>query len=101
MAPNADEPPVAPNADEPPVAPTVLADELKGQPMIGFIGAPGLPEIIIILLVIGLIFVFVRGGSKGGRRPRAGRITLDCPHCGTQTRADLAKCQHCEEDLLG
>ncbi len=83
------------------VAHTELADELKGQTMIGFIGAPGLPEIIIILLVIGLIFAFVRGGSKRGQRPRAGRINLDCPHCGAQTRADLAKCQHCQEDLLG
>ena len=57
----------------------------------------------IVALLVVLIGVLVGGlmfaGLKGLRPPRLGHVTLNCPHCGTETRADLPTCQHCREDL--
>ena len=33
------------------------------------------------------------------RRPRLGHPTLNCPHCGVETRVDRQKCSACNADL--
>ncbi len=62
-------------------------------------GMPGIVELLIVVLFVVLFAVLFGGAARGMRRPHLGHVTLNCPHCGAETRADLPTCQHCERDL--
>ena len=55
--------------------------------------------LVVIVVVVMAVFSMVAGGRRSDR-PRAGRTSLTCPHCGAETRADLSNCEHCEKKLL-
>jgi len=55
--------------------------------------------LIVIVAVIGLIILGIISASKGLRIPSSGHASLECPHCGQQTRAGRHRCEHCGEDL--
>jgi hypothetical protein len=58
--------------------------------------------LIIVVLVGGLIGIGVIAALVGAfsiRRPRLGHATLNCPHCGAETRAQGQKCSACHADL--
>jgi hypothetical protein len=64
----------------------------------------GLPELVIILLIIVGIFVVTSRGRKstgdGTATPLAARgMTLNCPHCGTATDATQPQCSDCGKEL--
>jgi hypothetical protein len=70
-----------------------------------FIGPFELLILLIPLLVGGLILVGIlrlwTGGSAHSHRGglSLGHTTLDCPHCGEETRAGAPTCEHCGRDL--
>ena len=55
--------------------------------------------LLLLVFVVVLVVVLLGAGVKGFRRPRLGHVTLNCPHCNAETRADLPTCQHCQQDL--
>ena len=61
----------------------------------------GVSFIGLLILVGGIVLVVMAIGAvaRGFRRPRLGHVTLSCPHCSAETRADLPTCQQCGEDL--
>lgn len=53
---------------------------------------------ILLPLAILLVAVVIKGIKiLGGFR--FGHITLNCPHCGAETPAQLATCWHCGKEL--
>jgi hypothetical protein len=54
-----------------------------------------------IVVVVGVIALFGRGrGNRTeGSQPIAAGMTLNCPHCGTETDATRSKCKSCGADL--
>ena len=62
----------------------------------------GLFEMLIVLFILAVIGVGVIAlgiAVFSSRRPRLGHATLNCPHCGAETRADRQKCSACHADL--
>ncbi len=57
-------------------------------------------QLVVVVMVVTAILTFVAGAKRSGP-PVAGRTTLNCSHCGTQTRANLQYCEHCKELLVG
>lgn len=66
---------------------------------------PGPFELIILLLiggliVMGIVRLFGGGAARTGRGGFSlGHTTLNCPHCGEETRAGVPTCEHCGRDL--
>jgi len=68
--------------------------------------APAVPTVgiglIIVVLFVGLIgigVIAVLTSTFSMRRPRLGHATLNCPYCGSETRADGQKCSACQAVL--
>ncbi len=64
--------------------------------------ALGLVELVILVVLGGVVFsVLFRGraGRSGGSRFSWGHASLNCPHCGAETRAGQPQCEHCGRDL--
>ena len=62
----------------------------------------GFFEMLIVLFVLGIIGVGVIAlliAVFSSKRPRLGHATLNCPHCGAETRAGRQKCSACNADL--
>lgn len=64
-------------------------------------GAPGIPELIVILgillllgipvLIVGVVIYFVIGVGRGNEE-----VVQTCPSCGLHVRGDpVAQCPHC------
>ncbi|MBC8291331.1 MAG: hypothetical protein H8E37_13600 [Planctomycetes bacterium] len=65
---------------------------------------PGIPEIIIVLLILGAgVFFFSRrgAGSSGVTQlpGAAAGTTLNCPRCGQETAASRPTCEQCGDEL--
>jgi hypothetical protein len=61
-----------------------------------------LVEMLIGLFILGMIgigLIALAVAVFSSRRPRLGHATLNCPHCGAETRADRQKCTACQADL--
>jgi len=51
---------------------------------------------LAVVVVVSLLF----RGRSGGQAPQAAAgVSLTCPHCGQDTDASEARCQHCEKEL--
>ena len=59
----------------------------------------GLLIVVPILALIGIGVIAALVGAFSLRRPRLGHATLNCPHCGAETRAEGQKCSACQADL--
>lgn len=65
-------------------------------------GAVGVVELLVLVVVLGgiaAIFLRGRGGSRPAEPPAASGVQLSCPHCGQETEAAAGRCQHCGRDL--
>lgn len=65
----------------------------------------GVFELIVLLSLGGLLLMgAIRVFGTGARPSRGGGIsfghaTLNCPHCGQETRSEASVCQQCGRDL--
>ncbi|MBC8291330.1 MAG: hypothetical protein H8E37_13595 [Planctomycetes bacterium] len=61
--------------------------------------------VVVIVLVVGGIAAAFRGRSGGSSSmgvstPQAAAgVTLECPHCGSETIASRQVCSHCHMEL--
>jgi hypothetical protein len=52
------------------------------------------------IIVAGIVRLFAGGsGHSHGGGFSLGHATLNCPHCGQETRAGVPTCEHCGRDL--
>jgi hypothetical protein len=51
---------------------------------------------IVLAVIAGIIIVAGRGMGAVGR----GHATLNCPHCGVETRTNEGKCDACGKALV-
>ena len=61
----------------------------------GFLGL----IVLLLLGIVGIGVIVLLVSVFSSRRPRLGHATLNCPHCGAETRADRQKCSACNADL--
>ena len=69
-----------------------------------FIGVPGPMEIIIILavvgVIVGIVLVAVRAGSRSGPGPTYNPNLYPCPDCGRMVSRQAPNCPKCGKPLL-
>jgi hypothetical protein len=60
-------------------------------------------EAAILSIAAGLVSIWavIHVLGPDAALPRAGRTTLNCPHCGGETLANRPLCRHCGQRLVG
>ena len=59
----------------------------------------GMLFVVLILGLLGIGAIAALVAVFSIRRPQLGHATLNCPHCGVETRADRQQCAACNADL--
>jgi len=70
---------------------------LQAEPTISFI-ALALIAVVGLLVLAGIVFAVI-WIVKGAGGIRLGHAMLTCPHCATETPANLEKCRNCGKEL--
>ncbi len=68
-----------------------------GAPILGLfiLSIIGIP----LLLIAGRFFAGKRGAGSADSMPVAHGMTLNCPHCGSETAADRPNCKQCGAEI--